>query len=129
MKALSVRAPWWWAILHGKPVENRGWPTLVRGRVALHASKFWCIEDIALDWLEVNEMARASDIVIPEPDWKWMRSVGGCFVGTIEITDCVQSHPSPFFVGPYGFVLHAPIRLEVPMAVKGKLGFFDVPEF
>ena len=37
MKALSVRAPWWWAILHGKPVENRDWYTRVRGRVALHA--------------------------------------------------------------------------------------------
>ena len=45
MKALSVRAPWWWAILHGKPVENRDWHTNFRGVVLLHASKdlaCWC---------------------------------------------------------------------------------------
>ena len=45
MKALSVRAPWWWAILHGKPVENRDWQTNYRGEVLLHASKWWNIGD------------------------------------------------------------------------------------
>ena len=50
LKALSVRAPWWWAILHGKPVENRNWATRVRDRVALHASKFWKMDEIARDW-------------------------------------------------------------------------------
>jgi hypothetical protein len=39
MKAISIRAPWAWAILHaGKDVENRTWPTNVRGTVAIHAS-------------------------------------------------------------------------------------------
>ncbi|MER8754134.1 ASCH domain-containing protein [Mesorhizobium sp. M0976] len=38
--ALSVRQPWPWAILHGgKDIENRDWPTKIRGRVCLHASK------------------------------------------------------------------------------------------
>lgn len=40
MKALSIRQPWAWAILHtGKSVENRDWYTEYRGRVLLHASK------------------------------------------------------------------------------------------
>lgn len=35
VKALSVRQPWAWAIVHaGKDVENRNWPTPHRGRLA-----------------------------------------------------------------------------------------------
>ena len=26
LRALTIRQPWAWAILHGKPVENRTWP-------------------------------------------------------------------------------------------------------
>ena len=38
MKALSVRAPWWWYIIHGyKDIENREWKTQFRGRVLIHA--------------------------------------------------------------------------------------------
>jgi hypothetical protein len=128
MKALSVRAPWWWAILHGKPVENRDWYTGVRGRIALHASKWWGVEDISLDWCDVTDMAAASGIVIPEPDWKSMRGVGGCIVGSVEIVDCVRQSSSPFFVGKYGFVLRNPVMFGAPVAVKGALGFFDVDE-
>lgn len=36
MKALSVRAPWWWFILHAaKDIENRDWSTRFRGTVYL----------------------------------------------------------------------------------------------
>ena len=27
LRALTVKQPWTWAILHGKPVENRSWPS------------------------------------------------------------------------------------------------------
>ena len=41
MKALSIRQPWLWAILHAnKRLENRDWPGCsYRGPVLLHASK------------------------------------------------------------------------------------------
>jgi hypothetical protein len=39
MKALSVRQPWAWAIIHaGKDIENWTWRTHYRGEVAIHAS-------------------------------------------------------------------------------------------
>ena len=39
MLALSIRQPWAWLILNGgKDIENRSWPTKVRGRVLVHAS-------------------------------------------------------------------------------------------
>jgi hypothetical protein len=128
MKALSVRQPWAWAIQHGKPIENRDWYTSQRGRVYLHASKHWCVEDISMDWCDVCDMAAAAGIVIPEPDWKWLRSVGGSIVGSVEIVDCVLQHPSPFFVGKFGFVLANPVVFKTPIPFKGALGFFDVPD-
>lgn len=40
MKALSIRQPWAWLIIHGgKNVENRTWHTKHRGRFAIHASQ------------------------------------------------------------------------------------------
>lgn len=39
MKALSIKQPWVYAILHeGKDIENRSWNTAYRGWLALHAS-------------------------------------------------------------------------------------------
>ena len=68
MKALSVRAPWWWAILHGKPVENREWYTNVRGRIVLHASKWWNWEALKEDWLVIVQMAEGDGITLPLVD-------------------------------------------------------------
>jgi hypothetical protein len=39
--ALTVRNPWAWALLHGKPVENRSWNLGYRGPMWLHAGKAW----------------------------------------------------------------------------------------
>jgi len=132
MKALSVRAPWWWAILHGKPVENRGWPTNFRGRVWIHASKFWKMSAILDDLEDIRDMEMADHISLPYlhfPEIEALRDSGGCIVGSVEIVDCVKSHPSAFFVGEYGFVLRDPIILPKPVPFKGMLGFFDVPDF
>jgi len=55
VKALSVRAPWWWAILHlGKDIENRDWSTNYRGKIYLHAGKFWKDADIEEDIEDIS---------------------------------------------------------------------------
>lgn len=123
MPALSVRAPWWWAILHaGKDIENRDWSTRFRGRTLLHAGKWWKQEDVELDWMDVEDMA--SESVILDPVWYAMRAAGGCIVGSVEIVDCVTASSSPWFVGKYGFALRNPIAFERPIPCKGALGFF-----
>ena len=134
MKALSVRAPWWWAILHGKPVENREWYTNFRGTIYLHASKFWKIDEISDDWDDIKIMALRDRITMPFPSGtdecmkfaENMRDTGGHIVGTVEIVGCVTDHPSAFFVGKFGFVLRNPIPLTKPIPYKGALGFFEV---
>ena len=125
---MSVRAPWWWAILHGKPVENRDWYTRKRGRVWLHASKWWNQSEVENDLEDVEYMAEEDGIVFPPSQLGSMKALGGHLVGTVEIVDCVTDHPSAFFQGKFGFVLRNPIALEEAIPFKGALGFFDVPE-
>jgi hypothetical protein len=38
LKALTIRQPWAWAIIHaGKDIENRSWNSRLRGTTAIHA--------------------------------------------------------------------------------------------
>ena len=128
MKALSIRAPWWWAILHGKPVENRDWYTSHRGVTLLHASKHWSKREIEDDLEDIGYMAEKDGLTLPAIDLAWMHAAGGCIVGSVEIVDCVIEHPSAFFVGKFGFVLRHPVIYRKPIPYKGALGFFDVPD-
>ena len=51
----------------------------------------------------------------------------GGIVGAVTLSDCVAEHDSPWFTGPYGFVLAEAKPLPfVPLT--GQLGFFAVPE-
>lgn len=119
MKALSILQPWAWLIVHGhKDIENRRWATRVHGDVLIHAGKKWGPEQ--RDDLEyVRE--EFPHIVLPN-----QFDLGG-IVGAACIVDCVEASESPWFFGPYGFVLadQRPAPRFVPW--KGQLGFFHVP--
>ena len=51
----------------------------------------------------------------------------GGIVGEVEIAGCVTGHPSPWFTGPYGFVLRS-ARGTPFKPLPGSLRFFDVEE-
>jgi len=117
MRALSVRQPWAWAILHlGKDVENRSWRTAYRGRFAIHASKSFDAGAYAmlLERFPTRALPRRREF-----------QQGG-IVGTAELVDCVTEHESWWFEGPYGFVLQD-VRPTRFVAMSGKLRFFKVP--
>jgi hypothetical protein len=128
VKALSVRAPWWWFILHsGKDIENRDWSTAFRGTVCLHAGKWWRDAEVKEDW----DFARRVNPELGEWDWGigWeMLGLGGYIVGTVDIVDCVQQSSSPWFQGKHGFVLANPVAFRWPVLCPGRLGLFEVPE-
>jgi hypothetical protein len=49
----------------------------------------------------------------------------GGFVGSVHLSGCVSSHPSPWFVGPFAFLMRDPVPARfVPW--RGELGFFNV---
>jgi hypothetical protein len=52
--------------------------------------------------------------------------VRGGIVGSVEIVYCVTGSDSPWFMGPYGFVLRNPIILPF-QPCKGALKFFNAP--
>lgn len=125
MKAISIRQPWAWMILHaGKDIENREWPTRFRGRVLIHASKGMTRDEWIDAWDFAPETANNIGIIQGVAIDKIER---GGIVGSVEIVDCVANYDSPWFCGPYGFVLRNPIVLPF-RPYRGALGFFDVPD-
>ncbi len=138
MKALSVRSPWWWYIVHGiKDVENRSRVTHYRGPVLIHASQYWGRE-VEYAYERAEDICRATlDISwgtgLPDklPKFKKMR---GLIVGKVDIVDCIQTSKSPWYEGPeindkpnYAWVLANATFINKPTRfIKGKLGLFEV---
>lgn len=117
MKAFSILQPWAWLIIHGhKDVENRNWKPWMpglrfRGEALIHAGKRF--DQDGLDWVR----GEFPHITLPETFDR------GGIVGKADFVDLVMAHESPWFFGPYAFVLAdaAPLPFR-PCA--GMLGFF-----
>jgi len=122
MKALSIRQPWAWLILHGgKDIENRDWATRFRGRVLIHASKGMTKGEHE----DAYDTAMAANPAILFPTFEALQRGG--IIGSVEIIDCIAESESPWFFGKHGFVLRDPQPLPFT-PWKGQLGFFDVPD-
>lgn len=134
LPVLSIRQPWASAIVFGfKDIENRTWETPFRGRFLVHATR----------WKNEREFEAAFEFLRERIDFDHMQMLcGGSphapdghlrefgqIIGEARITSCVSSSPSPWFEGPFGFVLSDAKRFT-PIAAKGRLGFwnFDLPE-
>lgn len=117
--ALSIRQPWAWLILHaGKDVENREWPTKLRGRILVHAGKGMTVDEYASAAMFAERCGVTKLPAIAELQ-------RGGIVGAVELVDCVEASTSPWFVGRFGFVLRNPEVLPF-RDLKGQLGFWGV---
>ncbi|MFG1376110.1 ASCH domain-containing protein [Xanthobacter autotrophicus] len=120
MKALSIRQPWAWCILHGgKPVENRSWWTSYRGPILIHAAKGMTRDE----YEDASDFAAGLGVTLPPAE----ELPRGGIVGRARLVDCVREHDSPWFFGKWGFLLAEPEPLPFT-PFKGALGIFDVPE-
>jgi len=150
MKALSLRQPWAWAILHaGKRVENRTWKCGFRGPFLIHAAKgctreeyeqacAWMVERGLISWptWTPDGPARPPDLDdLPR----------GGIVGRARIVDLLRpcaerAHPdlvacdAPCTCGrawhmgsQYGYVLDDVVELPFTPA-RGLQRFFDLDE-
>jgi len=119
MKALSIRQPYAWAIVQGhKPVENRTWWTTFRGPVLIHAGK--TIDEAGC--LDVAAILQITHFTVRQ-----YANLTGGIVGIATIVDCVEKFDSPWFSGPFGFVLKDARPLPF-LTMCGQLGFFDVDD-
>ena len=117
MKTLSVRQPWAWLIVQGsKDIENRTWATSYRGPLLIHAG-------LQVDQPVIDALMHDHCKKFPHThDWPRFRTGG--IVGMADLVNCVTSHDSEWFDGPYGWVLANP--RPVPFyARRGKLGIWQ----
>jgi len=118
--ALSIRQPWAWMILHaGKDIENRDWPTKVRGRFLIHASNGMTKDEYRNGQ---DTLANVDPLRLLPPFDSLAR---GGIVGSVELVDCVTESESEWFFGPHGFLLRDPKPMQFEPC-KGRLGFFNV---
>jgi hypothetical protein len=111
LPALSVRQPWAWLICAGfKDIENRSRRTHYRGPLLIHAGLK--VADVGRHITELHGLKLPAEL-----------ETGG-IVGIVDVVDCVEEHPSPWFAGTgYGWVLANPRRLRF-RECKGALGLF-----
>lgn len=124
MKALTVRQPWAWAIVHaGKDVENRTWrppPAIIGQRIIIHAGK------------EIDQTA-------PPYGGEQALVVRGAFLGTVTVADAhlastchglcsVWATVPTREVGCWHWELADPYAWPNPVPGRGALGLFDAPE-
>ena len=125
LKALTIRAPWAWAIAEGwKRVENRSWATRFRGRIAIHA---------AVSKESDADAAATFAALGLEPPTEFVR---GAIIGTVELVDILpldeflrrfgdDRFDREFAFGPLCWVLREP-RLCVPTPCSGNFQLWSV---
>jgi hypothetical protein len=119
MKVIVIRQPWAWLIVHGfKDIENRSWSPRYRGTLLIQASASLPTKR---NLEELRLYARKRGVELPE-DFE----TGG-IVGMAQLTDCVASSRSKWFIGPVGWVLSHQKKLKF-IPLKGQLGLFNPPE-
>lgn len=115
MKVITIHQPWAWAIVSGyKDIENRAWKTDYRGKLAIHAG----ISKKSLSFLGiVKERTKVNN-----PELKF-----GSIIGTVDLIDIVQNHPSIWAIqGQYHWILANPVLVDSDDIIKGKLGLWTV---
>lgn len=122
MKAISVRQPWAWLIIHGgKTIENRTQPWAYRGPVAIHAPA-------RVDWTAFGDPRVPGPLAgctRQHPSWRTSAIIG--------IADLVDAHPETRgCCPPWGeadaihLVLAQP-RPITPIPCRGHLGLWTPP--
>lgn len=134
MKALSIRQPWAWAILHaGKDVENRDWkpwnPGLkFRGPFLIHASSSMTKAEYE-DFIDTaHDISRTDPFIAGLTLPAFNDLPRGGIVGRATIYGIVTESKSPWFFGPMALLVDSPKPVPF-MPFKGALGFFDVPGY
>lgn len=120
MKALTLRQPWAWAVMHGgKDVENRAWPNRpaleIGETLAIHAGK-------------------GVDVVLPRVLDHPAGLPTGALLGTVRVAGVHASTdgtcaPCSTWAMPdcWHITLADPMPLGLPLlGVRGRLGLWDV---
>jgi hypothetical protein len=140
VKALSVRQPWAWAILHaGKDIENREWRGTngFRGLFLLHASQRPNPTRLQDEGLAFVDFCRERRIRLPDGEKPGVLSLGDLFrdcggiVGVARVVDIRQNGDAPTSPWAIPGLLGLQLTDVHPLPFvpcKGALGFWSVPD-
>lgn len=130
MIAISLHQPWASFIISGlKTYETRSWATKVRGRVAIHATRY---RDKGAEEL----FAEFRCLMESLQDRRFDQLPFGAVIGTVSLCDCQRARdvmPSQLeeSLGNFGLTrwvwkLVDPKPLRAPIPARGRQGFFQV---
>lgn len=144
MKAISIKQPWASLIVHGiKDIENRSWKCpekYIGQRVLIHSGAK--IADFKINKKQFAEIEKCGygktfgiiTSMIKSDDFN-PYIYFSAIIGSVEIADCVQYHPSIWAeqwtkkdgidIPIYNWVLANPILFPTPIPAKGKLSFWQ----
>lgn len=142
MKAITVRQPWAWAIIHaGKDIENRTRNIVgdYRGPVAIHSSgRKHDDADYIAAALDHRIWTLFDDQLVANLRTGW-GLLHGCILGTVNLTgvhrypDCAspdRTHCSWWadqVDGSHHLELDDPRPLRLPVQIPGHLGLWELP--
>jgi hypothetical protein len=131
--ALTLWHPWPWAIVHGKPVENRDWAppsSLLRPGewLALHGGKFPAGRALqesagAYQWIVANGLAAGGNLLSA-----LIAPYASAIFAVVRYAGAVTAHESPWFVGPVGWTWDRLVVLPEPVRCKGHQKLWTVPD-
>ncbi|MCI0456134.1 MAG: ASCH domain-containing protein [Gemmataceae bacterium] len=138
MKAISLFQPYALLVVLGaKRLETRAWRTAHRGRIAVHACKLLPVELRCLCEREPFHSALCEGL--GHSDWRELPL--GALLGSVELLRCTSTDDldlealtaaerafGDFGPGRWAWELTAPRPLVEPVAYRGRLGFFEVPD-
>ena len=125
-KVLSVRQPYASLLVSGiKDVENRSRRTNYRGTVLIHAGVK--VHDVVSFLKTRHEFTVEEIAMMTQMNEVDENDLFGCIVGSVEIVDCVQNHPSEWAErGQWHWVCqNAKVFAQPVRNVKGRLGLWD----
>jgi hypothetical protein len=118
MKAISLKAPWPYAIFHlGKDYENRTWKIKHKGPLLIHVSRNWDQDGYEFIMSKIK-------MTIPPKEAHIM----GAIVGVFWLGDPVTEAESKWFFGPFGHEIISFKEFERPKFIAGHLGIFEVDD-
>jgi len=140
LKAISIRQPWAWAVIHGgKDIENRSisavrnMQSAIGQRVYVHAGVKICSAPM---FEEAADFMRSIGVEPPaREDLRYGGVIGSVFVedavfptrgkGVCVIGDSDKTLKSPWYGGNTGFLFRDPMPCRF-ISARGQLGLFTV---
>lgn len=123
MKAITVKQPWAWAIIHArKNIENRSWATRHRGPIMIHAGS----DRREYDRINPDAFESCFGVALPPKS----QLTFGAIIGQATVIECYtwddlpDEHDSPWAFGPWCWVL-SEARSIAPIPMPGQLGLWN----